>query len=336
MPSSDLTMTVPATDVADTGATKTIVLPKKGKGLFDRSPKPRAIKLSASDRWLRGISYVWISLFALFCLLPFVLIVSASFSSEEAIRTEGFGLWPKDFTFAAYDLIFQSPRQILGAYTVTILMTVFGTAIGLFVIAMTGYALYRHDFPFRNQISFFIYFTTLFSAGLAPTFLWVARELGLRGNYAAVFLQLLMTPWLIILMKNFMRTVPYEVIESGKVDGAGDFRIFVQLSLPMMKPALATVGLFLALGYWNEWYLSSLYLGSTVEFKPLQYYLYNIINTANALRNSVAGDNVSVTDLPSNTLKMASAVVATGPILLAYPFVQKYFVSGLTVGAVKG
>ena len=124
--------------------------------------------------------------------------------------------------------------------------------------------------------------------------------------------------------------------DPGKVDGAGDFRIFVQLALPLMKPALATVGLFLALGYWNEWYLSSLYLGSTVEFKPLQYHLYNLINTANALRNSVAGQNVSITDLPTNTLKMASAIVATGPILLLYPFVQKYFVSGITIGAVKG
>jgi len=301
-----------------------------------RTNAPRTIKLDRSDYILRGISYTFVALFALFCLLPFVLIVSASLSSESEILANGFGLFPRGFTFTAYEYIFKSPRQIIGSYVVTVTMTVFGTAIGLFVISMTGFALFRQDFRFRNQISFFIYFTTLFSAGLAPTFLWVARELGLRGTYWAVFLQLLMTPWLIILMKNFMRTVPYEVVESGKVDGAGDFRIFVQLTLPMMKPALATVGLFLALGYWNEWYLSSLYLGSTVEFKPLQYYLYNIINTANALRNSVAGDNVSVTDLPSNTLKMASAVVATGPILLAYPFVQKYFVSGLTVGAVKG
>jgi multiple sugar transport system permease protein/putative aldouronate transport system permease protein len=151
-----------------------------------------------------------------------------------------------------------------------------------------------------------------------------------------VFLQLLMTPWLIILMKNFVRSVPHEVTESGKVDGAGDFRIFLRLVLPMMKPALATTGLFLALGYWNEWYLSSLYLGSTVEFKPLQYYLYNIINTANALKSSMAGNNVTITQLPTNTLKMASAVVATGPIVLLYPFVQRYFVSGITVGAVKG
>ena len=300
------------------------------------SDPPSTIKMGGSDILLQVISYVVVTLFTLFCLLPFVLMVSASFSSEAAIRQSGFGLLPKDFSLSAYSWIFNAPRQIVGSYIVTIVMTVCGTAIGLFIIAMTGYALCRKDFAFRNHITFFIYFTTLFSAGLAPTFLWVARTLDLRGSYLAVFLQLLMTPWLIILMKNFMRTVPYEIIESGKVDGAGDFRIFLQLCLPMMKPALATIGLFLALGYWNEWYLSSLYLGSTVEFKPLQYHLYNIINTANALRNSVAGQNVSITDLPTNTLKMASAVVATGPILLLYPFVQKYFVSGITIGAVKG
>jgi multiple sugar transport system permease protein/putative aldouronate transport system permease protein len=297
---------------------------------------PRKVRLDRSDYVLRGASYVTVAAFATFCALPFVLILSASLSSESAIMRDGFGLLPKEFTFAAYEYIFRAPRQIIGSYVVTIVMTVAGTAIGLFIIAMTGYALQRKDFPFRNLISFFVYFTTLFSAGLAPTFIWISRYLELRGSYLAVFLQLLMTPWLIILMKNFLRSVPYEIVESGKVDGAGDFRIFLQLVLPMMKPALATIGLFLALGYWNEWYLSSLYLGSTVEFKPLQYHLYNIINTANALRNSVAGSNVSITELPSNTLKMASAVVATGPIVLAYPFVQKYFVSGITVGAVKG
>lgn len=298
--------------------------------------KPGKVRADTSDYVLRGVSYTLVTIFAIFCLLPFMLILSASISDESQIREHGFGLLPRGFSLDAYEFIFKSPRQILGSYVVTITMTVFGTAIGLFIIAMTGYALQRKDFPLRNTISFFVYFTTLFSAGLAPTYLWIGRELGLRGNYLAVFLQLLMTPWLIILMKNFMRSVPYEITESGKVDGAGDFRIFVRLVLPMMKPALATTGLFLALGYWNEWYLSSLYLGSTVEFKPLQYHLYNIINTANALKSSMAGNNVTITQLPTNTLKMASAVVATGPIVLLYPFVQRYFVSGITVGAVKG
>jgi putative aldouronate transport system permease protein len=325
---------MPSSDLAVQAAAETLrIEPLIASGTAPNSP---SLKADNSDFVLRAISYLAVTLFALFCLLPFVMMISASFSSEAAVRRNGFGLWPNEFSLEAYGWIFKAPRAIIGSYIVTIVMTVFGTGIGLFVIAMTGYALNRRDFPFRDHISFFIYFTTLFSAGLAPTFLWIGRDLGLRGNYLAVFLQLLMTPWLIILMKNFMRTVPYEIIESGKVDGAGDFRIFIQLALPLMKPALATIALFLALGYWNEWYLSSLYLGSTVEFKPLQYHLYNLINTANALKNSVAGQNISVTDLPSNTLKMASAVVATGPILLLYPFVQKYFVSGITIGAVKG
>ncbi len=298
--------------------------------------KPVKVKLDRSEVVLRSISYFSVTLFTIFCALPFILILSASVSSESEIMKDGFGLLPRGFSLEAYEFIFRYPRAIIGSYVVTITMTVAGTAIGLFIIAMTGFALQRRDFIYRNHISFFIYFTTLFSAGLAPTCIWVTQVLGLKGSYLAVFLQLLLTPWLIILMKNFARSVPWEIVESGKIDGAGDFRIFVQLAFPMLKPALATVGLFLALGYWNEWYLSSLYLGSAVEFKPLQYYLYNVINTANALKNSVAGANVTVTALPTNTLKMASAVVATGPIILLYPFVQKYFVSGLTVGAVKG
>lgn len=294
------------------------------------------IKKDASTLLVTFISYLVVTLFALLCLLPFVLIVSASFSNESIIMKEGFGLWPRGFSTEAYAWVFRYPKQIIGSYVVTILLTVCGTAVGLFIISMTGYALQRKDFPFRNALSFFIYFTTLFSAGMAPSFIWISRYLQLKGSYLAVFLQLLMTPWLIILMKNFAKSVPYELTESGKIDGAGDFKIFISIILPMLKPALATVGLFLALGYWNEWYLSSLYLGSAVDYKPLQYYLYNIINQAAALKSSLAGAAVSVAELPSNTLKMATAVIATGPIIFLYPFVQKYFISGITVGAVKG
>lgn len=294
------------------------------------------IKKDANTITIRAISYTAVIIFALLCLLPFILMISASFSTESIISKEGFGLLPKGFTITAYEWVFRYPKVILGSYGVTIIMTVCGTIIGLFIISMTGYALQRQDFPYRNIISFFIYFTTLFSAGLAPTYIWISRYLQLKGSYLAVFLQLLMTPWLIILMKNFTKSVPYEITESGKIDGAGDFRIFVSLILPMLKPGLATVGLFLALGYWNEWYNSMLYLGSSVTYKPLQYYLYNIINTASQLKNSMAGAAVTITDLPTNTLKMATAVVATGPIVFLYPFVQRYFISGITIGAVKG
>ena len=208
--------------------------------------------------------------------------------------------------------------------------------MGLSIISMTGYALQRKDFSFRNGISFFIYFTSLFQAGLAPYYLLMTQTYHLTDNYLAVALPLLMSPWLIILMKNFVKAIPHEITESGKIDGAGDFKIFTSLILPMLKPALATIGLFLALSYWNEWYQSSLFLSSKVAVKPLQYTLYEIVNKNEALKNSVAGQYINLADIPQETVKMANAVLATGPIVLLYPFVQKYFISGITVGAVKG
>ena len=215
-------------------------------------------------------------------------------------------------------------------------MTAVGTFLGLSIIAMTGYALQRKDFPFRNAISFYVYFTSLFSAGLAPYYLLMTNTYHLMDSYLAVLLPLLMSPWLIILMKNFVKAIPHEITESGKIDGAGDMKIFTALILPMLKPALATIGLFLALGYWNEWYQSSLFLSSRVAVKPLQYTLYEIVNKNDALRNSVAGQFVTLADIPTESVKMANAVLATGPIIFLYPFVQRYFISGITVGAVKG
>lgn len=301
-----------------------------------RIDHPTRVKLDISDRIIRGFTYVFVTLFSLFCILPFWMLIASSFTSEAAIRRSGFTLWPTDFTLFSYEIIFTAPEQIIGSYIVTILLTLAGTALGLFIVAMTGYALQRRDFPYRNKIMFYIYFTSLFSAGLVPFYLLIVQTLGLRDNYLSILLPLLASPWLIVLMKNFVRAIPHEITESGKIDGAGDFRIFYALILPSMKPALATIGLFLALGYWNEWYYSSLFLTSKTEFRPLQYQLYNIINKVASLKNSVAGSYIVLGDFPSETLKMATAVLATGPIILFYPFVQKYFVAGLTVGAVKG
>ncbi|MBR5545381.1 MAG: carbohydrate ABC transporter permease [Clostridia bacterium] len=298
--------------------------------------QPKKIKLDMSDRIIRGFTYVLVTLFSIACIIPFWMVIASSFSSEEAIRRTGFTLWPSDFSLFSYELLFRSPDQMIGAYVVTIGLAVVGTLIGLFVISMTGYALQRKDFPFRNHIMFYIYFTSLFSAGLVPFYLLIKQTLNLADTYWAILLPLLMSPWLIVLMKNFVKAIPHEITESGKIDGAGDFRIFWNLILPSMKPALATIGLFLALAYWNEWYYSSLFLSSKVPYRPLQYHLYNVINKVASLKNSIAGSKVVVEDLPGETLKMATATIATGPIILLYPFVQKYFVAGLTVGSVKG
>ena len=297
--------------------------------------KGTRVKLDKADMFIRGFTYVFTSIFALCCLFPFLLIVMSSFATEESIRRTGFTIWPSEFSTFSYELIFNAPDMIIGSYVVTIIMTLTGTLVGLFIIAMTGYALQRRDFPYRNKISFYIFFTSLFNAGMVPFYLLMVQVYGLRDNYLAVWLPLLMSPWLIILMKNFIKAIPHEITESGKI-GAGDFRIFLTLILPTIIPALATIGLFIALGYWNEWYNSSLFLTSKVRYKPLQFHLYSIVNKVAALKSSVAGSMLVGVSLPAETLKMATAVVATGPIILLYPFVQKYFVSGLTVGAVKG
>lgn len=293
------------------------------------------VRTDVTSRAVRAFAVVVISILSFLSLIPFVMMISASFSTETLLNTEGVSLWPRGFTASAYDILFKSPRFLVGSYVVTIVMTACGTLVGLFLIGMTGYVLSRPDFFLRNKISFFIYFTTLFSAGLAPTYLWMVKYLNLKNNYLAVFLPLLMTPWLTMLMKNFMKSIPIEITESGKIDGAGDFRIFTSLILPSITPALATVGLFLALNYWNEWYNTMLYLPNK-DYQPLQYFLYKTVNMAASLKQSTAGANVPVGELPTTTLKMATAVLATGPIILLYPFVQRYFIAGITVGAVKG
>ena len=293
------------------------------------------VKLGTSDKVIRGFGYAFVSFYAVCCIIPFLIIVSSSFTSEAVIRAEGVQLIPKDITLEAYKMVTKS-GGIWKSYILTIVMTLAGTGVGLSIISMTGYALQRKDFFFRNAISFYNYFTSLFSAGLAPYYLLMTQTYHLQDSYLAVLFPLLMSPWLIILMKNFVKAIPHEITESGKIDGAGDMKIFISLILPMLKPALATIGLFLALGYWNEWYQSSLFLGSKVAVKPLQYTLYEVVNKIDALKNSVAGQFVSIADIPQESVKMANAVLATGPIVLLYPFVQKYFISGITVGAVKG
>lgn len=293
------------------------------------------IKLGTSDLVIRGIGYVLVTIYALACIIPFLIIIGTSFTSETVIRSEGVKLIPKEFTTAAYDMVMKG-GMIWKSYGLTIIMTLTGTVVGLSIIAMTGYALQRKDYPFRNVISFYIYFTTLFSAGLAPYYLLMTQTYKLNDSYFAVWLPLLMSSWLIILMKNFVKSIPHEITESGKIDGAGDMKIFTSLILPMLKPGLATVGLFLALGYWNEWYQSSLFLSSRVSVKPLQYTLYQVVNNAQALKDSVASQFVTNVDLPTESVKMANAVLATGPVVFLYPFVQRYFIGGITVGAVKG
>lgn len=297
--------------------------------------KDGSINMPLEERIAKIFFYIVVGAFALICLFPFALMVTSSFMNEKEILTEGFKLIPNEWSISAYQFLFRTPQKLIDAYSVTITTAVVGTLMGLFFMSMAGYVLCRKDFLFRNQISFFIYFTTLFSGGLIPSYLLMVNGLHLKDSIWAMILPAIMSPWSIFLMRNFMKAVPESLYESASIDGAGDFRIYWQIFLPLAKPALATVGLFLVLGYWNQWYNAMLYIESTAKY-PLQYFLQRIINQANIALLIQQGVTINVQDLPSESIKMATAVVATGPIILVYPFVQKYFVSGLTVGAVKG
>ncbi len=289
-----------------------------------------------SQRRFDIATYPFLSLLTLVCVLPFLLILSGSFTANDVIVREGFSLIPKSPTLAAYEHIFETPQKILNAYGVTIETTLIGTGIGLCLISLAGYVLSRKEFRYRNQVSFIIYFTSLFGGGLIPYYYVMCGILKLKGTLTALWLSGIMSPFLIILMRTFIRqSVPDELCEAAKIDGAGHGTTFLKVVLPVLKPALATIGLFLALGFWNDWYRSSLFSINSSTW-TLQFYLYNMVNKATSMRDLALEAGITIQDMPTESVKMAMAMLATGPVLLVYPFVQKYFVSGITVGAVKG
>lgn len=282
------------------------------------------------------ITYVMLAFGAIVCVLPFIIILSGSFTDNTTILTEGYSILPRNFTLSAYQTIFRAPKDILQAYKMTIYYTVVGTALGLLMITLTGYVISRKEFKYRNQVSFLIYFTSIFGGGMIPWYLMYANVLNMKGSTFAIWFPALMSPFLVILMRTFIvGSVPDAITESAKIDGAGHFTIFAKIVLPVLGPGLATVGLFLALGYWNDWYRSSMFSTNSKTWE-LQFYLYDLLNATTALKQMSQGTSISTAQLPTESVKLAMAVVATGPVLLFYPFVQKYFVSGITVGAVKG
>lgn len=295
----------------------------------------KKIKASKSTKLFYVICYTVVALVAFICLIPFIIMVSGSFSSEQALRFEGFGILPKDFTLSAYALIFKTPMAVLKAYGISIFITVAGTVCGLLLTTLTAYVLSRKDFKYRNAFSFFFYFTTLFNGGMVCTYIFYIQYLHLKDSLLALILPGMFNVFYLLVMRTFATSVPAALIEAAKIDGAGEFRIFFQVVMPLLKSGMATIGLFLALGYWNDWYNAMLYI-NTEDLYPLQYMLYSLMQKTQALAGIAGKAGIAVSDLPSNSLKMAMAVVATGPILLVYPFVQKYFVKGVAVGSVKG
>lgn len=290
---------------------------------------------SADVRLFRTVGYVLVTLCAAVCFVPFIIIVSSSLTSEQSIIRGGYALWPREFSLEAYRTIFQNPLVIVRGYGVTILVAAVGTVCSVFLNVMTGYVLQRRDFRWRNVLSFYFFFTTLFSGGLVPWYILCVKYLGLRDNLLALIVPTLVSVWNILLVKGYMNGIPFEITESAKVDGANDFIIFVRLILPVAKPVVATVGLFTALTYWNDWFSCMLFINDE-KLYSLQYLLYKLMGSIQAMRNIASQSGALVQSIPIESTKMALTVVVTGPIVLLYPFVQRFFVKGITLGAVKG
>lgn len=287
---------------------------------------------------LNIVGYVLVGVFALVCVLPFYVILIASLTSESSLMINGYSLVVSEFSTEAYELAFRSPLKIILAYRNTFFVTAAGTALSVLLASMTGYVLQRPDFPWRNKLSFFFFFTTLFNGGLVPTYIINTQVFNFKNHFYALILPLAFSVWNMIIAKTFMKSIPFELTESAKIDGANDLYIFFRIILPLSKPLIATIGLFSALAYWNDWYFCMLYMNKE-EMYNLQYFLNEIINSIAALKviASKGGTiDLSQVSLPQETMKMAMTMIATGPIIFLYPFVQRFFVKGLTIGAVKG
>lgn len=274
---------------------------------------------------------------ALSCLLPLLLVVSASFMSDQEIATYGYSFIPRDFTIEAYKYILNSPGQLIRSYGVTIVVTLVGTVLGLLITSMLAYGISRKDYPLGKATGFFVYFTMLFPAGLVPWYMMVSNILHLKNTVFALIVPYLVSAWFVMLMKGYFQDIPASIIEAGKIDGASELKIFFQLVLPMAKPGLATVGLFIMLMYWNDYYLSMMFI-SDEHLYTLQFLLHRMISNIDFLKSSLAvqAGLVSGVAIPAKSVRMAMCILAAGPMLFIFPFFQKYFVKGITVGSVKG
>ncbi len=273
----------------------------------------------------------------IFTVFPLWIIFISSITSEVALTTYGYRLWPIEFSVNAYTYLFRDGSIMITAYKNTLIATVCGTVLSTVTVGLYSYALSRKDFKYRKFFTFFSFFTMLFSGGLVSYYNICRSFLGLKDTVYALFLPLSFSAYWVIIMRTFYNSnVPEEVIESARIDGSGEWRTLIQIVAPLAIPGYATVALFSAIGVWND-FRQCLLLNDSSEFYNLQYTIYQTMNNLRFLKeNASKMGGVNVSNLPSETFRMAMAVVTVGPIIMAYPFFQKYFIKGLTVGAVKG
>ena len=274
-----------------------------------------------------------------FCILyPFLIIVGSSFQTQNDIMLHGYRVIPNEASLAAYKMILKDPSTILNAYKITVMTTAIGTFLGLFVTASCGYVMSRKSYRYRNFLAFYMFVPMLFSGGMVAGYIWMTQGLGLKNSLFAMILPYVCSAWNILLMRNYMVSVPDGVVESAKIDGASELRIFFRIVIPMSTPAIATIGLMFLLQYWNDWYLPMLYIEDS-NLVNLQYLLQKMLKNMDFLNSAEAisyGLVNGSTEIPTAGARMAMCILAAGPMLVVFPFFQKYFVKGLVVGSIKG
>lgn len=310
------------------------------KPAADKSPRQRKkrYRLNNFHPVTNWIMYIILGIFSFMCLFPFFYVIIISFTDELSIVKNGFQLIPDSWNFDAYRYLWHMKDQLLQSYGVTIIITIVGTVLSVMMIAFYAYAISRKQFVYRKFFTFFAFFTMLFSGGLVPTYIVTTQYLGLKNSIWALILPLAMNVFYLIIMRTFfLRSVPESILESARIDGASELRIFFQIVFPLSLPGIATIALFSTLGYWNDWFHALLYI-DVPSLVPLQSLLMKIEGNLEYMRlntdiSSVQADLFSA--IPADAAKMAMVVIATLPIAVAYPFFQKYFISGLTIGGVK-
>jgi len=268
---------------------------------------------------------------ALLFLIPVLLVIAASFTDENTLTLKGYSLFPEKWSMEAYRYILTNAGQLYMSYRITIIVTIVGTIASLFVTALLAYPLSRRSFSFRSGITFFVLFTMLFNGGLVPTYIWI-QLLQLKNTFAILIFMGMLSPFFVFIMRTFFKSIPDSIIESAYMEGASEWRIFGSIVLPLSLPALATIGLFTSLNYWNDWFTTLLYIDDKDKIS-LQYLLVMMmtnIQAASLNPNSIVG-----VKMPAESARMAMAVLSVGPIAFVFLFFQRFFVRGLTVGAVK-
>ena len=293
--------------------------------------------IKSSSRFTQILLNTVFVILSILVIIPFVLLVSASFSNEKDVLMNGYSLFPRIFSTDAYTYVLKNPKTVVDAYKTTIIFSLVSMALATLLMSMIAYPLTKRELKGRTFLSFYLYFTMLFSGGMVPTYILITQYLHLQDTIWVYILPALISPWHVFMLRTFFQGLPESITEAALIDGASEYRIFFTIILPLSKPVLATIALFQFLGHWNSWMPSMLYINRRTELYSLQYMLQKIMRDIMFMKENAGNSFVeNMSEIPTETVRMATAMLVAGPALVVFPFFQKYFTRGLTVGGVKG